>query len=177
MNDKRLGDWLQTYTGKKFWPLDPRVEEVDIEDIAHALSNICRFGGHIHEFYSVAEHSWYLSYYCGEHALCGLLHDAAEAYVADVPSPLKKYLTNYKDIENRVMEVICEKFNLPKKMPAIVKEVDNRILIDEKNRFLKNCMPWETTATQLGISEFMYGLPPARAKQVFLNRFKELTNG
>ena len=81
MTDERIGSWLQTYTGKKFYPFDPREEEVDILDIAHALSQLCRFGGHTKEFYSVAEHCVLVSMCCpSEVKLLGLLHDAAEAY-------------------------------------------------------------------------------------------------
>ena len=81
LSTSRNGDWLQTFTGKAFFPLDPRPEEMDIFDIAHALSNLCRYGGHCNKFYSVAEHSVLVSilcrlYYGEQVALQGLLHDA-----------------------------------------------------------------------------------------------------
>lgn len=57
MEQNRIGDWMQTYTGRAFWPLDPRVDEIDIDDIAHSLSMQCRYAGHCLRFYSVAEHS------------------------------------------------------------------------------------------------------------------------
>ena len=62
----RVGDWIQVYTGGQFWPLDPRPEEIHIEDIAHALALTCRFTGHCREFYSVAQHSLLVSYYVAD---------------------------------------------------------------------------------------------------------------
>src|SRR5690242_11754504 len=87
----RRGDWMQTYTGRRFWPLDPRVDDIDIGDIAHHLSLVCRFAGACREFYSVAQHCVGVSYVCDpKDALWGLLHDAAEAYVGDMVRPLKR---------------------------------------------------------------------------------------
>ena len=112
----RKGDWMQTYTGRQFWPLDPRPEEVVIEDIARALSMQCRFAGHCAKFYSVADHSVRVSMLADENstlALAGLLHDAAEAYVVDVPRPLKRFLPGYKEIEREVARAIEKRFGLP----------------------------------------------------------------
>lgn len=82
--------WIQTFTGKQFWPLTPKAEDVCIEDIAHALAFKCRFGGHCKTFYSVAEHSCRVAEILRpEHQLIGLLHDAAEAYLPDVAAPIK----------------------------------------------------------------------------------------
>ena len=79
---ERRGDWIQTYLGIQFWPLDPRPEEVMLFDIAHSLSNMCRFTGHCREFYSVAQHSVIVSQNVPrEDAAWGLLHDASEAYM------------------------------------------------------------------------------------------------
>src|SRR5271165_7548492 len=90
--DNRKGDWIQTYTGRVMYPLDPRPEEINIIDIAHALSNLCRFTGHVRTFYSVAEHSVRVSQHCDpKDALWGLLHDASEAYLADMSRPMKRY--------------------------------------------------------------------------------------
>lgn len=121
--DERKGDWQQTFTGRQFWPLDPRPEDVCIEDIAHALSMQCRFAGHCRTFYSVAEHSVRVSREVERYELAmngryglslyilmfaALLHDASEAYCVDVPRPLKPYLTGYKEIEHGVMLAIEE---------------------------------------------------------------------
>jgi len=95
----RRGDWMTTATGRKVWPLDLRPDEVDLEDIAIALSNLCRFGGRCRQFYSVAQHSLWVADQVKELRpeleLCALLHDAAEAYVGDVVSPIKPWLGVY----------------------------------------------------------------------------------
>jgi len=89
MNSTRIGDWIETYTGKQFYPLDPYPEDIDVRDIAHALSNLCRFTGHCRAFYSVAEHSIYVSTHVPKTmALQALFHDAPEAYIADISGPL-----------------------------------------------------------------------------------------
>lgn len=91
--DKRRGDWMMTYSGRAFWPLDPRADEIDPLDIAHALSMLCRYGGHVRRFYSVAEHCVLMSHAVApEHALWALLHDATEAYMVDLPRPINRIL-------------------------------------------------------------------------------------
>lgn len=130
----RKGDWISTYTGKRFFPFDPRAEDIDISDICHALSNTCRFGGHCADFYSVAQHSSLVSLMCPPGLeLWGLLHDASEAFLGDVPSPLKKMpeFEAYRKAEKNLMNVICDVFSLPHDEPNAVKLVDKRILATE----------------------------------------------
>lgn len=108
---ERLGDWMQTYTGQQFWPLDPRPEDFEIRDIAHALANICRFGGHSRRFYSVAQHSVLVSQLCPpSFAVHGLLHDAAEAYLGDIIRPLKYQAAfeMYREAEARLEGVLWQ---------------------------------------------------------------------
>ena len=96
--------WIQTVSGKKFPLLTPDTEAIDIQDIAHALSMICRFNGHCISFYSVAEHSVHVSRLVAPNlALWGLLHDAAEAYLGDVPTPLKGHLGGFRDREKTLL--------------------------------------------------------------------------
>ncbi len=132
----RLGDWIQTYTGQVFYPLDPRPEEIHIADIAHSLSMQCRFSGHVREFYSVAEHSVRVSIACPpEHAEWGLLHDASEAYLIDLPRPLKRFSEMgrlYMEAESRVMSAVCERFGLSIQIPSIVERLDRVLLMTEK---------------------------------------------
>lgn len=173
---ERIGDWMQTFTGRQFWPLDPRAEDVDIQDIAVALSRQCRFAGHCEHYYSVAQHSWYVSFFVPpEHALCALLHDATEAYCVDVPRPLKKSLPDYCAIEDRIWRAIAQRFNLPAEMPECVKEADDRVLMAEKAQILKDGKPWAVRAhpAPIRIEEWT----PQRASFTFLERFNELVAG
>lgn len=105
----RSGDWIQTATGGQFWPMDPQPDEIDINDIAHALAMLCRFGGHCLRFYSVAEHSVLLSHAVPpEHALWALLHDATEGYLVDMPRPIKAFLPGYKEAEAGIVRAVIE---------------------------------------------------------------------
>lgn len=171
----RKGDWMQTYTGRQFWPLDPRPEEVCIEDIAHALSMICRYNGHCNEFYPVAQHSVLVSDALSEeYKLWGLLHDASEAFVVDVVRPLKPYLMGYKEIEQNVMNAIATRFELPLEIPEEVKRVDNAILADEMAQLMnKPPADWGLTEPPLGVTITPW--VPAMAERIFLERFKWLT--
>lgn len=105
--------WQTTFTGERFYPFDPKPEQVFIEDIARGLANTCRWGGQIHTFYSVAQHSVEVSKRCTYRAKpWGLLHDAAEAYINDLPSPVKAGLPEYKKMENKILDVIVERFGI-----------------------------------------------------------------
>jgi len=170
------GDWMQTATGGKFWPLDPRPHEVCIKDIAHALSLLCRFGGHCLRFYSVAEHSVLLARAAPPRfRRWALLHDAAEAYVVDVPRPLKPFLVNYKQAEAAVMRAIELRFGLYLGMPDQVKQLDRSILVDEMQQ---NMAPAPAAWTSLeGVNPLGVKLQfwtPRQARIEFLREFKNL---
>ncbi|HYG24493.1 MAG TPA: phosphohydrolase [Verrucomicrobiae bacterium] len=134
----RRGDWFQTYSGRQFWPLDPRPDDICIEDIAHHLAGINRFGGATVVPYSVAQHSVHVSRLCPQHAFCALMHDATEAYLGDVIRPLKYQLGVYLEAEQRLWEVIAEKFCLPLEIPAEVKRADNIALMTERRDLLRS---------------------------------------
>lgn len=169
------GDWIQTAHGRQFWPIDPRADEVFIDDIAHALSMLCRFGGHCLRFYSVAEHSVLLSRAAApEHKLWALLHDASEAYLVDVPRPLKPFLAGYKEAEDKIMRAVCERFGLGSDMPKPVKECDGRILFDERTQNMATApVRWATDAAPIGVLLQYWAPPIARAN--FLSDFNFLT--
>lgn len=178
-NDPRGDGWFVTRSGLRFYPLNPRAEEVLIEDIAFALSNISRFGGHVN-FFSVAEHSCNVSDHCpDELKLLGLLHDATEAYLGDVVRPLKQQLPEYREAEHRMWGVISGKFGLPAFMPKSIKDVDNRALLAERNA-LMNPGPntrdwgWDGAYEPLPLGD-LYGWHPARARYEFMKRFWELS--
>jgi hypothetical protein len=172
----RTGDWMQTYSGLRFYPIDPREAEVDIGDIAHALSLQCRYGGHVKRFYSVAEHCVLLAGHLASHghdvALWALLHDASEAYIQDVIRPLKPFLLNYKVLEDHVMDCVRKRFNLAGSMPDAVKDADDRIIADERLQNLV-LIPWDREpGPALGVTLQFW--PPAIAEKMFLKAFHEL---
>ncbi len=181
MSEQRKGDWIQTYCGLEFYPADPRPEEIDISDIAHALSNICRFTGHSERFYSVAEHCVHVSRCVGqEDALWALLHDASEAYICDMARPVKHGTPIgpiYKEIESAIMAAVCRRFRLPIIQPDAVTRADNGMLWREYELLFRHRKPawekWREKVTGLEPNE----LPcwsPAAAKQQFLSRYVEL---
>lgn len=127
---------IRTASGRRVDPLNMRVEDIDLEDVATSLSNTCRYGGHCGGFLSVARHSIWVSNRLqpvgDELALWGLLHDASEAYVGDLVSPLKHTdeMKIFRDIEDKVQEVIATAFVLPWPMPVEVKEADRFITVE-----------------------------------------------
>lgn len=173
-NEPRKGDWIQTFTGDAMWPMDPRVDEIRIEDIAHSLSMLCRFGGHCLRFYSVAEHSVLLSMVVApEHAMWALLHDASEAYLTDVPRPVKAYLPGYKEAERHLQSVIAARFGLPGEIPEDVHEADSRIIADEARQNMsapKN--EWGFMPEALGVRLRFW--VPDRAEEKFMERYMQL---
>jgi hypothetical protein len=141
----RNGDWIQTYSGKKFWPLDPRPEEIFVEDIVHALSVLCRYGGHCTSFYSVAQHSLLVAAQVPpEDALWALLNDASEAYLVDIPRPIKNdhRFVFYKQAEGALMAAVCQRFNLPADIPSTVQEADHRMLKTEQMQLMVQGPSW-----------------------------------
>lgn len=173
------GDWMQTFKGHQFYPMDPRPEDIDHEDIAHALSLLCRYGGHLDRFYSVAEHCILMSEAVApEHALVALLHDATEAYVVDVPRPLKRYLPDYKQIELSVWVAICMRFRVAPDLPAEVKDADTRILLTERDALMSNTQfSWSADGME-PLPVTITGWAPAEAEQRYLARlFKLMPEG
>lgn len=172
--------WMQTITGKKFFILEPKIEDINIEDIAHALSRICRFNGHIiPECYSVAQHSVYVSLNCNkEDVLFGLLHDASEAFCADINSGLKKTdaMKGYRQVEHTLQSMIYNKYCGANIEPASVKEADIRMLSTEARDILGPLHPdWNYPAKPYDFK--IEPLSPNAAKKLFLDRFTELTYG
>lgn len=138
-------DYITTYSGKKFFVTNPQTSDVNIEDIAHALSRSTRYTGHTKEkFYSVGEHS----IYCGILArnlglskriqLIALLHDASEAYCSDINRPLKQHLNDYKNAEDKIMNAIWEYFNIQptEEEYKIIKKLDNTVLVMELKQLM-----------------------------------------
>lgn len=166
--------WIQTFTGKRFDPLAPNPADLDVVDIAHALSLLCRFNGHCRVFYSVAEHCLRVARILpAELALWGLLHDAAEAYLSDVPRPIKAELPAFGQIEDRLLERIARHFGLIWPMPEAVAQADTRLLATEARDLMSEPPePWALGVEPLpGLIE---PLGPAAAEEAFLERFQAL---
>ena len=170
--------WIQTFTGIQFYFLNVQPEQICIEDIAHALSNICRFTGHCNEFYSVAEHSVLVSEYVNHnYTVAGLLHDAAEAYIGDMARPLKKIMSQFRETEKRIYKVIAEKFGIPEVISAEVKEADTIMLATEKDNLMSpEPSPWEALNGIRSIISTPKLIPftPRQIEVIFLEKYKEL---
>lgn len=171
---------ITTISGKFFDILKPEDYDYDIEEIATALSNLCRYTGHVNTFYSVAEHSVLVSRIVPERfALAGLLHDASEAYLGDVSSPLKKLLPEYKQIEQRVQRAIANKFSLGDDLDhPSVHEADKRMYWQERqgvaNNGIKDTL-WHQDLRATRRVQAM-GMSPMMARRMFTKRYKELTD-
>lgn len=188
----RKGNFVGTYKGNEFWPLDPRVEEVDVIDIAHSLSQICRFNGHTLHFWSIAQHSLlveqvikeYLNWDSPLTRLYGLLHDASEAYISDICRPVKKYLQDYLEIEGKIERAILEYFQIADKLTSkdmeLVIKADNIVLALEGRKLMKSRDYWNIS--QLWKPEYEPLLKYidssniSDVEQRFIEKCKALTN-
>lgn len=175
---QRKGDFIQTHSGLAFWPLDPRPEDINIEDIAHALAMQCRYAGHGRRFYSVAEHSVLMALALPPpYRLHALLHDASEAYLVDLPSPVKRFIPGYIELEEAVMRCVWVRFNLSRGIPPIVADADKRIVIDEKvQNMAPSEIPWSIPAGRDALGVELQFWEPSKAKAEFLKLFDKLTN-
>lgn len=175
--------WLTTYGGRKVDLLEPRPDDIDLLDIAHALSMICRYGGHCPRFYSVAEHSVLVSHIVPRRlALFGLLHDAHEAYLGDVITPLKNLLPPYRDIAQKWDQAISKKFKVDlTNLPVEVHQADAMALHFEMRTLFRgpHTMPpladeQKRAMDQLIGKREILGLQPEFAQQRFIQRCYEL---
>jgi len=153
---------IKTFSGKFFDVTNPNSELIDIRDIAHSLSNLCRFGGHTRRFYSVAEHSLRVAAYAApEHKLAALLHDASEAYLTDLPRPVKALFPEYVKIENNLQKVIAEKFGFGYPYHKSISELDELVLKLEYKEMMNNLI--------LDVKP----MPPETAREEFIQAFIE----
>jgi hypothetical protein len=156
---------IRTFTGIYVNVFEPTQEMFCIEDIAHSLSQQCRFGGHLPKYYSVAQHCIIMSQYMHKSLkLQALLHDASEAYLLDIPTPIKKGLLNYKEIEERLMTELSVKFGFQYPLHEAVKEVDEYML------------QWEWSRLMLSEDTFpdIECWSPNDAKEMFISTFENL---
>ena len=183
----RKGGSIQTFTGVIFYPIDPRIEEIVLEDVAHGLSNKCRFTGHTRKFYSTGEHSVRVSWNLRDRGrslmeqYVGLHHDDTDAYLPDVPTPLK-VLPEFKwfrDLEHHMQEMCFQKFGCVVEDYSVVKESDIILLLTEK----RDLMPtrngdWKHSYTQEPISSpyFIEPWSPELARYNYLELHRTLSN-
>jgi uncharacterized protein len=173
--------YFRTYTGRHVHPLSPSPDEIAIVDVAHSLSQMCRFLGHTEGFYSVAQHSVLVSEHVPQDdALWGLLHDASEAYLCDLPSPIKRdpEMHIYRIAEDRLMRAICERYGLRPEMPHSVKVAD-KVLLATEFRDVTTMDDPDWIRNECGVEPLdRYHIapwPPIVAECRFMARFEELT--
>lgn len=137
MENLHTTNCIRTYTGIYFNVFEPTLDMINIEDIAHALSNQCRFGGHLPTYYSVAEHSLVCHNLASKNnKKAALLHDASEAYMLDIPRPIKQALKDYKEIEHKLMLLVAEKFGFQYPLNSSIKTIDEIVLEQEWNELM-----------------------------------------
>jgi 5'-deoxynucleotidase YfbR-like HD superfamily hydrolase len=177
--------FIQTVSGQRINPFAPDPAAIDIGDIAHALANQCRFGGHCRRFYSVAQHSCLVADVAAgrgadrDAALWALLHDAAEAYLGDVPHPVKhnsELGRIYRDAERGVHDAILQRFGLPLTAPPVVAEVDRALLAAEREALMVAAWDWPELEGIKAAEVAIEPWHPERAAREFLGRYERLNS-
>lgn len=169
--------YVSTYLGNRFFLTRPHIDDVDIEDIAHGLAYQCRFNGQTSTFYSVAQHSlMVMQLVPAEERLAALLHDAAEAYLGDMVKPLKNLFPEFSAIEDQVMRIIGERFQIDlANLHPSIKEADRIALATEKRDLMPHSTePWSILDGIQPLPQIIAPLTPNEAKSAFLKAFAEL---
>ncbi|HLP03835.1 MAG TPA: hypothetical protein VK152_00260 [Paludibacter sp.] len=157
-----MKDCIRTYTGKYLNVFNPDPSQICIEDIAHALANTCRFAGHTQDYYSVAQHSVMCAHKVSDRSkIQALMHDAAEAYLTDIPSPIKKHLPDYRRLENMLLNTIGRALGFDDRLNDEVKAIDKKRLEYE----------WEHHVIH---SNKQQAWSPEKAERIFLDIWREL---
>ncbi len=168
--------WIETASGRRVYPFRLTPEMIYLDDVAHALSNKCRFTGHCSPFYSVAQHSVLVAMTMFNHGLKyareGLMHDAAEYILPDVAAPIKPFLPEYLELEERVENVIAQRFGLVYKnygWPGIVKHYDRRALMTEGRDLMTGSINWDAALQRYDpFDAKIVPMKPEEAKAAFI---------
>lgn len=170
---------VQTYSGRVLDFANPQMDQIHIEDIAHALSHVCRFSGNLTQFYSVGAHSLNVTGMVpAEHKLQALLHDATEAYMGDLPKPLKRLCRDFQQIEDNLWEVIANKYCVPTELHDSVKLADMMMLKEESDRLLLTGPRddlWQDIRNIPNGNMFFLEEEPNKVRDIFLEKFESLT--
>ena len=176
------GPYIQTSSGRWVNPFDPDPSQLDPGDIARALANVCRFGGHTRAFYSVAQHSVIVSELVEqrggdvEDVFAALMHDATEAYLGDMPHPIKHRSplgAAFKEAEDRLETVLRERFAIKPDVPEI-KRVDRALLATEREAFSSISWDWPELEGVEALELELTAWEPDEAARRFTERYAEL---
>lgn len=177
VQDENRGNFIHTYTGRRFFVDDIRPEDIHVADIAHALAFQCRFNGHTPHYYSVAQHSCLVAHHVAKsEQLWALLHDAGEAYVPDVPRPFKPSLQGFKDLEERILRPVVKRFGLTWPVPDSVHYVDTHIVAAEANRLWNPRPSWTQHFHPIDLPRMFECWGPQEAEVRWLNAFVNVSN-
>ncbi len=170
-------DYVSTFSGNRFYPLEPRIDRVAIEDIAHGLAYQCRFNGQTREFYSVAQHSLVVAQLVPPPLrLAALLHDAAEAYLGDMVKPLKVLLPQFAALEEGVTDIIAATFGIDFSDYAPIKRADLIALATEKRDLMPHSVErWAYLDGIAALPDTIVPMSPGQAKHSFLETFAMLS--
>jgi len=169
---------IQTSVGEFFDFLKPEEYQPTIFEIGYALSNLCRFTGHVGQFYSVAQHSVIVSLIVPpQFAYEGLMHDCAEAFIGDMSAPLKRLMPQYEEMEKAIEMAIFPKLGLTYPSPIEVKRADLVALATEHRDLFARRFPWTEISGIDPIAEKISPLPPKEAYILFMERYIELKKG
>lgn len=164
-------DYVCTFLGNRFYPLEPRIDQIDIEDIAHGLAYQCRFNGQTTRFYSVAQHSLMVATLVPPRLrLPALLHDAAEAYLGDMVKPLKRLFPEFSRLESGVLDLIGQRFSVDLRPQPAIEKADLVALATEKRDLMPHSTEKWTSLTGINpLPEAIDPWPPEEAKQRYMD--------
>lgn len=177
----RQMSFLRTFTGRDVYPLEMTTGDININDIAHALSNQCRYAGHSKVFYSVAQHCVLVANYLhirhddDELAFAGLLHDAAEAYLTDMPTPIKRLMPEYGKAEDRIQRVVEETFQLQYRLDeALIHDADMKLLATEARDLMGDPQNWKSLRGLVPLMDKVRPVEASQAKIMFIEMYEKL---